>query len=132
MAVLDKKAILDLRDVKVQKIRVPQWDEIMGDEVEVYIRRFTAGDRDYFEKHSEKGTLSDARSRIVVAGLCDEKGNALFTPEEFGLIAAKDADAVTHIFSEILTFNGMGKDNKALEQAEKNSEAIPGEDSTTA
>lgn len=125
MGFLTKEAILAADDLKKEVVDIEEWGGSVG------VRTMTAAERDVYEsslisRDSAGNMITDTRNmraKLVALTLVDEAGARLFTETEIEALTAKSAD-VMHRLSEVAQrLNGMGA--KAVETAEKNSEAAP-------
>ena len=124
-------AILNLDDVKVERLEVPEWGKD-GVPAVVYIRTFEGSKRDYLERmvsDNDKRQMCNFRAEFAVRVICTEGGGPVFTDLQATLLGKKSAAALDRILDAGLTLNGMDKD--AVESAEKNSATTPTGDSGT-
>lgn len=114
-AVLTAAAILAAQDSHVEAVNVPEWG---GD---VYLKRWTAGEREAFERGILKpdGTVdrSGFRHRVVAATICDDAGALLF-PGNLDALKGKAAAVVDRLFGASDRINAITGD--AAEELEKN------------
>jgi hypothetical protein len=126
MAILDKTAIMEARDLELVEVDVPEWGG------SVYLRPLTAKDRDYFEaeilaleqkkKSKKDGPVYDIfKARLVARALVDENGKRLFTDKEFGELSSKSAAALNRLFEECLRINQVTQQD--VEELTKNSDS---------
>lgn len=132
MACLTKVQIIDSKDIKMEKVFVPEWAD--GDlEAYVMVKALSAKEQDEFDKTIIKETkggtgkpkvdLTNYRAKRAAFCLCDDDGNLLFTPEEIPALAEKSSIALTRVLTVDKRLNGD------LEALEKNSETTQNEDS---
>ncbi len=111
MAILSIDEIIAANDVKVERVKVPEW----GDEAEVCVRGMTGRQLD-FETSQDKPNV---RARVVAWCLCDEDGKAINpSPEQVAKLGDKSGSAVNRICNVALRLSGIG--GGALEDTEKN------------
>jgi hypothetical protein len=129
MTTLNKQAILQVQDVVIEKVPVPEWG---GD---VCVRSITAAERGLIEAAAaqfskSKGNNDFAKSFTVTfaaKAMCDEKGERIFRDDEVALLAAKNASAISRIAEVAQRLSGFSK--KEMEELEKNSETAQPEGS---
>ena len=115
MAILDRDAILQARDARVQKLHVPEWG---GD---VYIRVMSADDRDDIMSQFRDGvSFAQAHARFAAKVLCDKDGGRLFSDDELAKLGGKSGLVLERIWEAAAPLNGIG--GEAIEELEKNSE----------
>lgn len=102
----------------------------------VYVRSWTGLERaEFLDKNQNKGENSDAKhgvyinALIVAMTVVDEEGNKLFTESDVDEIQKVDNVVVEAVVAEALRLNGLAADS--MEDAEKKSETIQSESSTT-
>jgi len=96
------------------------------------IRVMSGYDRDAFQKVVQDQGLTDSVyfSALVAATVVNEDGTPMFAPDEVDVLRKSHAELVRKIGLECQRINGLGQ--KAVEDAEKNSEAIQSDSSGTA
>lgn len=115
MAALTKDQILAADDLGLLQVTVPEWG---GD---VYIRVMTVGERDAYEREwigKRETGIENFRAKFLARCLCDEHGKRLFTDEEVGLLAAKNARTCSTLWAKAMTHNALS--NEDVEQLAKN------------
>jgi len=125
MGTLTKEQILKADDLKIELVKVPEWN---GD---IYIRTMTGTERDafeqsLFEKEGERN-LSNIRARLCALTIVDEGGNRLFDDKDVEQLGKKSAAALDRIFGITQKLNAIGE--KDVEELAKNSGSGPSEDS---
>ena len=115
--VLSKEEILGIKDLKTEKVKVPEWNG------EVIIRSFTAKERDEFEQLIFDSQNSDRTSPNIRAKFCqlvivDDEGELMFTPDEIDKLGKKSASALDRIFEQAQVLNGLRQSD--LEELEGN------------
>jgi hypothetical protein len=126
MAILTREQILEARDMRVEKVKVPEWGG------EVFVRSLTAAERDDFEGSivTRDGSkldfsIANIRAKLVARTVCDEAGNRIFTDADILLLGEKSAEPVDRIYDVAQRLSGLS--DKDMEELEKNSGTIPGE-----
>jgi len=109
---MDRAQILAASDFEMELVSVPEWG---GD---VYVRTFSASDRDRFESDYLASKTENIRAKLAVMTVCDEERNLLFTQDDIPALGAKSAKALDRIFEVAIRLNGIGKED--IEAAEKN------------
>lgn len=106
---LNKDDILSKIDLKKEKITVPEWG---GD---IFVSEMTADARDQWEQDiiqkDEKGNLRSARAKLLIATVCDEKGNLLFSPHDVVQVGKLSAKTVQKIIAVAQRLNGLGDED---------------------
>jgi hypothetical protein len=116
---LTREQILAADDLKSEDVDVPEW----GGSVRVIM--MTGAARDTFQESmsvSDK-SISYFHNSLLVATVVGEDGASLFTAADMDALRTKSAAAVTRVATVAERLNGFGV--KAVEIAEKNSEAAP-------
>lgn len=124
MALLTKGDILATR-LKSEVVEVPEWSG------SVRIRELSAAQRDSWDstfKFDAKGEITPESIRNMRARLCslcivDENDMPLFSPTDSDQLGQLSGSALSRIYDVCRRINGM--------ETEKNSQATPGEDSTS-
>lgn len=120
MAALNKQQIIGSKDLKTERVPVPEWG---GD---VIVRQITAADRDRFEGSiyvgegaARRTNSENLRARLCSLCLVDENNERLFTDAEAAELGKKNADVLDRLFDIAQRLNGMNK--KEAEAAKKDS-----------
>ena len=131
MAMLSRDEILGLSDIEIKKVVVPAKMPKWGGK-EFYIRQLTRGNQDEYLKRRFGGNQykpgGDAQFDIAglyghdawlcTCGVCDDKGQRLFTPADEEALNEKSGEFVGWMASQILEFSGMLSDVKAAKKLE--------------
>ena len=122
MAVFDREAFLRAPDIHpvLVHVAVPGW----GD---VYVRALTAAERDEYDQMlavvkadgEAEPEFKNARAKLIVMGVCDEKGNRIFSMADVPLLGTKNGAAIGFLYQKILHLSGMSV--AASRELEKNS-----------
>jgi len=127
---LNKEQILGAKDIKIEKISIPEWG---GD---VFIKGMTGSERDKFEASivemrgsQQKLNMVNVRAKLACYCLCDEKGERLFSDAEMLDLAKKSASSLQRIFDTAQRLSGIG--DADVESLVKNSESAQAEDFTS-
>ena len=119
MALLNKKQIMESKDIVTETVAVPEWG---GD---VLIRTLTGTQRDAFEASlmgkGKKADMVNIRARLVARSVVDEQGARVFCDGEIEALGMKSAKALDRIFDAAQKLNGIREED--IEELEKNSEA---------
>jgi hypothetical protein len=115
---LSKDEILKADDLKVEKLKIPEWNG------EVNIRTFSAKERDafesmIFESQNSETTTPNIRARFCQLVLVNDSGELMFSEKEVAELGKKSASALDRIFSHAQKLNGLTNDD--VEELEKNS-----------
>ena len=129
MPQLDKNAILNSDDRRVEAVEVPEWGG------PAYVRTLKGSERDAWEISltSKDGKTIDrrnARAKFASLVLCDAQGVRLFTEAEAGALGEKSSAALNRIWDAGTRINGIG--DEAVAELEKNSGATIGDGSSIA
>ena len=136
MAVLDRNAILQVDDLKREKVSVPEWG---GD---VYVRALTGDERDEYEvsmieMRPGRGGRTEAipklqqiRANLVARTVCDELGNRLFKVEDVNELGAKSAAALDRLYEVAQRLSKLSE--KDVQELAEDLPATPGDASPTA
>lgn len=124
---LTKEQILAAADIRVKEVDVPEWGGT------VFVRTPTGREQDQFDKSLEgKDGKRDGRrfSELFCAlYLSDAEGNRIFTDSDAPMLGKKSMRAIRRIMDAALELNGLKKE--AVEEMEKNFDAMPPSDSGT-
>ena len=130
MKFLGKKEILDVDDLKLETVEVPEWGGCVN------IRMLTGSERDAFEgsilqtnSKSKVKNYANIRARLAQISIVDEKDNSLFSELDIAALGRKSAKALDRIFDAAQKLNGMTEDD--IEELAKNSATDQSEDSTS-
>lgn len=127
---LTKEQILAADDLPREEVQVPEWGG------SVWIQAMDGTARDAWEaevfgfKGDDDRARPNKRASLVVRCLADENGKRLFSDEEILEVGSKHFAILERLAAVALRVNGLGKED--VEEAEKNSEADPSGDSTSA
>ena len=103
---LDKKAILELNDIRIEKVHVPEWK---GD---IYIKEMTGNERDSFalaHRVMDK-TKSSIGALYAVFTVVDKDGNLLFSEADISSLSKKSGKALDRIFDKAEELNRVFSD----------------------
>lgn len=105
---LSKKDILLAKDIKTEKVSVPEWG---GD---VLVRGLTGAERDEFEGsivqiEGKKQTMDmgNIRARLCAMSMVDEQGVRIFDEEDVDELGKKSASALQRIFEVTQRLSGL-------------------------
>ena len=107
-----RETIFSADDLGYKQLSIPEWN------VTVYIKKWTARERELWEMRTEKAKWKHTRERLAVDSVFTEDHTPVFTAEDIPTLAGKSAKALDRIFDCALSLNGMKKSE--LEEAEKN------------
>lgn len=128
--ILNKEDILQVRDVKIEQVDVPEWGGA------VFVRSITAAERGQIEAAAatfkEKKGRDDSFARTFTVkfaslAICDENGARLFEDKDIALLQQKNASAVSRIAAAAQRLSGFTKQD--MEEMEKNSSEAQEDDS---
>ncbi len=122
---LTREQILQVDDIKIEIVPVPEWDG------EVIVRTMTGTDRDIWDnllyKEGKVNFLDNTRARLLACTIIDEDDNLVFSEDDIVALGKKSSLAINRIFDVAKRLNGLGSEQ--IEDLEKNSEETQGEDS---
>ena len=99
MALLTRKEINAIEDLRSETVDVPEW----GGEVRIIQLTFTAA-QGMFTKAVEG---FDPRLRLIAACLVDDDGAPIFSEEDLGELGAKNAEVIARLWKKCVEINGM-------------------------
>jgi len=99
MALLTKKEINAIEDLRSETVDVPEW----GGEVRIIQLTFAAA-QGMFKKEVED---FDPRLRLIAACLVDDAGAPIFSEEDLGELGSKNAEVVARLWRKCVEINGM-------------------------
>lgn len=120
---LTRDQILKADDLKKEEVSVPEWGG------SVYIREISAGERLRFEAIHNKDPQKNFFSRVAIACVCDENGNALFNEGDIELLEEKSLPVLTRIYKVFEKINKTGMEE--YEEVGKDSKGSPSDSSPT-
>jgi hypothetical protein len=114
--VLSREEILGINDKEIILVEVPAWEKITGKKVAIYMKSWTASERDSWEAEmyagrNEMKSMFDFRAKLVSRTICDAEGNLLFTQKDVKALGAKSAKALDFLFEKAQQLNGMKKED---------------------
>lgn len=131
--------IASVMDLAQERVEVPEWG---GD---LILRALSARDREWFEsqmlteetvagpdgrpKTVQKMNFIDGRAKMLSRAIVDEEGHAIFDESQVKILGDKSNAVVNRLFSRVQELSGMQP--RAVEDAEKNSDAAPSGDSSS-
>lgn len=132
MAVLSKMEILSAKDLKQETTEVPEW----GEKAQVILREATALERDDYQenllrpKYLDDGkapakpelrpNFRNAKARLLVKCMIDERGDRLFSDQEAEDLGQKSGQVIDRLFRIVQRLSGM--DLQGQKDLEKNSD----------
>ncbi len=93
--------ILNSIDLPLHELDVPEWG------CKIWIATLTTAERERFEARHVVDKVHWARERLVVATVCDQDRNFLFTEDDIDALSHKNAKACDRIFEAATKANGM-------------------------
>lgn len=134
MAFLDRKALLQKEEFKIERIDLPNGDH-------VFIRQMSAKMKDDLENSVMKKIFKDGQfnyeqdlsgfnAKMAAISLCDEEGTLLLSLKDANILAEnKPASMIDLIANKASELNGMTTETRV--DAIKNSESDQPEDSSS-
>lgn len=128
MSMLTRDEILQMDDLKKEKVEIPEWKG------HVFIRSLTGTERDEFEQSlwvgegmKKKQNLDNMRAKLVALCVIDDKGKRLFSSTDAAALGGKASAVLDKLFTMASKLNGLGIGD--VEDAVKKSAAAHVEDS---
>lgn len=107
---MDREAILNFNDIKVQEISIPEWNN-----AKLFLRVLSGYERDRLEAEIQNGgkmNLVNFRAKMAFLSLCDKDGKRIFTDEkDIAELSKKSSVALSRIFDVATTLNKMSNDD---------------------
>jgi hypothetical protein len=127
---LTRQQILEMKDIKVKKIRVSEWQD------EIFIRQLTRGQQDEYliRQYGETKLRQDLKAKeqevsavniyghdtfLFICGVCDKEGIRLFDHKDAKEIEDKNGEAIGFVAKEIVAFSGMGAEVAEIEELDQ-------------
>lgn len=105
---LTRDDILNVKDIQVQEVDVPEWGGT------VFVKGMTAKERDKFEASiiihagkTQRVNMNNIRAKLCSATICDEQGEPMFTEKDIDALAQKSASAMQRVFAVAQTLSGI-------------------------
>jgi len=104
---LTRKAILEVSDLQIVSVDVPEWGGA------VYVRGLRGRERDQYEEslldeRRAKGVSYDnARAKLLVRCIVDEHGERLFRDDDADALGAKSAVVLDRLFAIASRLSGL-------------------------
>lgn len=112
MALLNKQDILDIKDIEIEKVEVPEWGGF------VFVKGMTGMERDSFEASIVQQRGKDARvnmvnirAKLAAQTICDEEGVRLFNDKDIHALGKKSANALQRVFDVAQKLSGITGDD---------------------
>ena len=116
MAVLDRNAILEAKDLPTETVDVPEWGG------QVIVRTLTGEERDQYETSMieivGEGTnreaipkLDNLRATLCALTIVDSEGKRLFTTDDVVELGNKSAAALDRIYDVSRTLSGLSEED---------------------
>jgi hypothetical protein len=109
---LGRDEILDVDDIKVEIVPVPEW----GERVAVRLKVLSAAERDAFEASTvttkggrQKPNLANLRARLVARCMVDEHGKRVFESGDVARLGQKSSAALDRLFAKCQEINGFSE-----------------------
>jgi len=113
---LNRKQILECKDIKSEVVQVPEWDG------EVSVRGLTLAEKDrWTDCIMNDGKVSMKGATALLCALCmrDEKGEQIFSSDDMDALDKKSASALDRVFQVAQRLSGIGQED--IEETVKNS-----------
>lgn len=109
-----REIITQARDVEVVPVQVPEWG------CTVHIRQLSVRDRIQLMQKVNDDEAGKLSVYALLFTLCDEAGTLVFTPQDYDLLASKNARVIDRLGKQAAEINHMVGD--AVDDAKKNSD----------
>ena len=123
MVQLNKQAILEVNDIEIEQVDVPEWGG------HVFVKGMTGLERDTFEASivQQRGkdarvNLVNIRAKLAAATICDAEGIRLFNDKDVKALGKKSANALQRVFDVAQRLSGITEDDvdELADNLEKN------------
>jgi hypothetical protein len=107
---LSRDEILSANDIHIEELPVPEWGGV------IFVKTLSADERDQLEASimemstegkPKKMKLEHLRSNMMVLGICDDKGEKLFTLADISKLGKKSAAAADRVVARIQAISAM-------------------------
>ena len=99
--ILNRTEILNVNDIVIEEVHVPEW----GEDAIVYVKGMTGAERDKFESSlvvlrgkSQTLNMANIRAKLASLTICDENGKRLFSEQDVQVLSQKSASALQRVF----------------------------------
>src|ERR1044071_543543 len=102
-----KDLILNQSDRKTIQLEVPEWTDSNGKPLTIYLREFSAKERDADAAEAikadreGKGLPDNWRTKFIVRSIVDSEGNRVFADSDVPALSLKNAKAIDRIFEAV-------------------------------
>lgn len=121
---LNAESILAAEDFKYAEVECPEWGGT------VRVRSLSGGQRAQITQRVNDKQLDELDELLAVMACVDEDGSRIFTNKDIASLKKKSAAVVTRIAKKILEISGVGNEANEIDEAKKNSETTPSDDSS--
>ena len=106
-----KDQILNAHDIKTEAVEVPEWGTT------VFVRTFSGADRaKLMELHKQHAdNPAELNTHLVLMAASDEKGNPIFTGDDYDRLNGKSGVAIDRVAIAALKLNGL--DSESVDDA---------------
>ena len=118
---LTASAILQAEDFVYDEVDCPEWDGV------VRIRSLSGAQRVTLKKAVDNGN-DNVDEMLCVMAIVDEDGNRVFDQKQITELSRKNTKAISRVAIRILEISGMRNPEKAVTDAEKNSDGTQSAD----
>ena len=120
---LTAQAILQAEDFVYDEVDCPEWGGT------VRIRSLSGAQRVTLKKAIDNGN-DNVDEMLCVMSIVDDEGNRIFEQKQIAELSRKNTTAISRVAIRVLEISGMRNPDKAVEDAEKNSDGTRSEDSS--
>lgn len=122
---LSREQILGAKDLKQERVDVPEWAPEGADKSEayVYVRAMTALDRDRLEElgsrdpQTNRRQVRNFRAQLVMLSCYDDEGKRIFQEQDIAVLSQKSLRPIERIVETALRISGISQqDQEDLEK----------------
>lgn len=105
---LTKQDILQCPDAPMEKVLVPEWSQGNPEEAYVYVKALSVAELDCFTD-LQKAKQEDDRLLLLVATVCNENRQPLFTVEDLEALKRKSVAPILRLLPVAIRLNVMSQ-----------------------
>ena len=132
MDALTRENILEIQDIQIELVQIPEW----GEDAVVYVKGMTGAERDKFESSlmvlrgkSQTLNMANIRAKLASLTICDENGKRLFSEQDVQVLSQKSASALQRVFVVAQKLSRIGDED--IEELAEGLKADPFDGSPT-
>lgn len=105
---LTKQDILSSPDAPMEKVLVPEWSQGNSDQAFVYVKQLNVAELDCFTE-LQKAKQEDDRLLLLVATVCSEDRQPVFTVEDLEALKRKSVAPILRLLPVAIRLNVMSQ-----------------------